>query len=47
MYEKIKILKKYKCPFEDNEGIEIDENSKKYLSFSSLSKLCMTIIIYL
>ena len=47
VYEKIKILKKYKCPFEDNEGIEIDENSKKYLSFSTLSKLCRTIIIYL
>ena len=47
VYEKIKILKKYKCPFENNEGIEIDENSKKYLSFSSLSKLCRTVIIYL
>ena len=47
VYEKVKILKNYKCPSEENEGMELDENSKKYLNFSSLAKLCRTIIIYL
>ena len=47
VYEKIKILKKYKCPFDENEGINSDENSKKFLNFSTLAKLCRTIIIYL
>ena len=47
VYEKIKILKGCKDPFDDSEGGEYDEMCKKYLSFSSLAKLCRTIIIYL
>ena len=35
VYEKIKILKKYKYLFDENEGINLDENFKKYLNFFS------------
>ena len=55
MYEKIMILKKFKNPNEqigDESTLEnsisdkeFDENSKKYLTISSIAKFCRTVII--
>ena len=46
VYGKIKILRQYQKKIDMNEDIEIDENSKKYLTFTSLAKFCRTIIIF-